>query len=257
MSGNSSNINGEFERAKDQWNCALLQMTADLGRGAVNVLRVGNMMVMHSNRKEFYEHHQLVAYPGLDRLAFMLGLNEKTVRRARNKLVELGLIDVAHRYNNSNYYFLRLPVAAREHSEVCLDLLTSPRWRRKAAVNVPCGAPESDAQMSGGVDNYAPERDVNVQLPTEDSLTYPPSLREDAWEVCEDLGRKKEKESAEVERQGEPIFSDSPLSSALPPAAPPKSKLTIEELRSKLNMPDLGKSVRRMNFINNRRSDDE
>jgi hypothetical protein len=167
----SNNNSGAFERAKDQWNCAVIHLTGDLGRGGLNVGRVGNMMAMHANRKEFYEHNELVAFPSLARLAFMLHLNEKTVRRARNKLVELGLISVAHRYNNSNYYFLRIPAAARKHAEVCIDLLTSPRHRIASAsapdhdVNVQLCPDDDDAQMSGGVDNYAPNHDVNVQLP--------------------------------------------------------------------------------------------
>jgi hypothetical protein len=227
-------------------------------------MRVGNMMVMHANRKDFYEHEQLVAYPSLDRLAFMLGLNEKTVRRARNKLVELGLIDVAHRYNNSNYYFLRIPTVAREHSDVCIDLLCSPRHRVSKTVKSDdaqmsdfttegCDGPESGCtQMSGGVDNYAPEHDVNVQLPTEDSLTYPPSAFGGG---CEDK-KEERKESTEKEGQGREerdSLSDNPLSSETPlaPESPPaKPKPTMQELRMRLNMPDLGKSVRRMNFIN-------
>jgi len=170
-----SNYNsGAFERAKDEWNCALIYLTGDLGRIALNVMRVGNMMAMHANRKEFYEHDQLVAFPSLDRLAFMLGLNEKTVRRARNKLVELGLIEVAHRYNNSNYYFMKIPTAAKNHAYVCSDLLCSPRRRTPETAkaddaqmsDLATGAgeqmSEGCAQMSGGVDNCAPNHDVNV-----------------------------------------------------------------------------------------------
>jgi hypothetical protein len=277
-----SNNSGAFERAKDEWNCALLHLTGDLGRGGLNVVRVGNMFLMNSNRREFYEHHQLVAFPSLDRLAFMLRLNEKTVRRARNKLVELGLITVAHRYNNSNYYCLKIPAAARDHSEVCIDLLTSPRHRATKTVSPDHDTQMSDlatgagvqvsegcTQMSGGVDNYAPNHDVNVQLPTEDSLTYPPSLREDAWAGCEEK-KEENKESAEeareVKEDPEPIAQPLSFDTDSPPT-PSRPKPTLEELRIKLNMPELGKSIRRMHssyiagdvapIVPKRRTDDE
>jgi hypothetical protein len=164
-----SNSKGMFERAKDRWNCALIYMTEDLGRCGINVFRVGSYLLMHTNRSQFYRHEHLVAFPSLERLAYMLRLNEKTVRRALERLVSLGLITIQHRFENSNLYYLDIPVAAEEHSRVCQDLLSNPRHRtaRNQADNKANQQTLNDAQMSGRLDNYARRHAVNVQGPTD------------------------------------------------------------------------------------------
>lgn len=165
-----SNSKGMFERACDQWCCALIYMMRDLGRGGLNVSRVGMLMLLHTSRAMFFESGALAAFPSLQRLAFMAGLNEKTVRRALKELAKLGLINVRHRYENSNLYYLTIPASAEEHSRACLNLLTNPRNRiaqRNQLSRHPCPEDKKDnddrSQMSGGVDNYAHQSDVNVQ----------------------------------------------------------------------------------------------
>jgi hypothetical protein len=177
MSG--SNSKGRFERACDEWASALIYMGGDLGRGGLNVCRVGMLMLMHTSRAMFFKDGDLVAFPSLERLAFMAGLNEKTVRRAIKELVKLGLMTVRHRFENSNLYYLSIPVAVEEHAKACLDLLSNRRHRARRTQKSPATQPESGTQMSGGVDNYAPETDVNVQGLSEDSLTDTLSLRDD------------------------------------------------------------------------------
>jgi Replication protein C N-terminal domain len=134
-----SNSKGMFERAKDRWLCAVICMAPHLKCRAdrVNSIRnVADLMLMHTSRAKFFKDGDLVAFPSHQRLAFMAGLNEKTVRRAIDDLVELGLIRIKHRFEDSNFFYLIIPAAAEEHSRACLDLLTNPR-NRKAPTHIP------------------------------------------------------------------------------------------------------------------------
>jgi len=83
-----SNSKGMFERAKDQWLCAVVYMSRQLTckkrrADRINSIRdVADLMLLHASRGEFEQRGHLVAFPSLPRLAFMVRLNEKTVRRA-------------------------------------------------------------------------------------------------------------------------------------------------------------------------------
>jgi DNA-binding MarR family transcriptional regulator len=177
---NNSNNKGALERARDRWNCALIHMvTKDKGRNASSVFTVGMLMMMHTSRAEYYRRDVLLAFPSLDRLAFMAGVSKSTIQRAIKKLTKMGLIEVKQRFNDSSFYYLTIPVAAEEHSGMCLDLLTHPRHRAaRRAAEKSAKQPESDTQMTRGMVNSAPKHDVNDHLPTDDTLTYPRSLRE-------------------------------------------------------------------------------
>ena len=230
MSSNKSNSKGAFERARDQWNCALIYMTQDLGRGGLNVSVIGALMLMHTSRSGFYRVAHLMAFPSLQRLAFMAGLNEKTVRRVLKELIRLGLVEVKHRFENSNLYYLVIPAAAEEHSRRCLDLLSNR------------------SQMSGGVDNCALGNDVNVQGHSEGHSDLPTiSKRHDlaSCRLSEDQKDKRLSEEVRGRQDGEilqpiaqPILAAPPTSGFVP------RRPSLEELRVKFNMPDLGKSGR-------------
>lgn len=172
----SSNIKGMFERAKDQWLCAAVFMSPQLkcrAERVANVRNIVDLMLMHTNRREFEKRGHLVAFPSLKRLAFMAGLNEKTVRRAIDDLVQLGLIRVKHRFDDSSLYYLIIPPAAEEHSKICLDLLTNPRlWK--------------------GVDkdSYDEQTPVNVQPHSEDALTLRIDKKKEAVRVSEGERKK-------------------------------------------------------------------
>jgi len=174
-----SNIKGMFERAKDQWLCAVVFMSPQLKCRAErvgNVRNVVDLMLMHVNRREFYRRGHLLAYPSLKRLAFMAGLNEKTVRRAIDDLIQLGLIRVKHRFDQTSLYYLIIPPAAEEHSKMCLDLLTNPRlWK--------------------GVDkdSYDEQTPVSVQLHSEDALTLRIDKNKEAVRVSEGERKKVRK----------------------------------------------------------------
>lgn len=154
-----SNSKGMFERAKDRWLCAMICMAPHLKCRAdrvTSIRNVADLMLMHASRAMFFRGGDLVAFPSLPRLAFMAGLNEKTVRRAINDLVELGLIRVQHRFEDSNYFYLVVPPAAEQHSRACLDLLTNPRNRTTSAR-------QNTQQLSQGGDSYDEQTPLNVQ----------------------------------------------------------------------------------------------
>lgn len=107
---------GEFERAREQWSLAVRYMTKKVGRGASRAMLVAWPLVEKANREEFDLHHWLVAWPGLDYLALMMGgANEKTVRRAIESLEAAGLIRHSQRFNDSNKYILTIPPQAAEY----------------------------------------------------------------------------------------------------------------------------------------------
>lgn len=120
-------MKGDYERARDQWDCSLLR--ADMGRGAESINRVIGCLRKHWSRATFERTGQLEAFPSLPRIAFMTGLNEKTVRRAIRWLVKHGFLMVLHRTKNSNVYRFVIPDSLAKHAALCLDLLTNPRDR--------------------------------------------------------------------------------------------------------------------------------
>jgi predicted transcriptional regulator len=153
-----SNIKGAFERARDRWNCALIcTATEELGRGAASVFTVAILMNMHVNRKEFERSGHLLAFPSLDRLAFMAGLAKSTVQRAIKRLTKLGLLAVKHRFDASNLYYLTIPTAAEEHSGTCLNMMTNNRHRTTRNL-------KGVARVTRGVVNSASGHDVSDHL---------------------------------------------------------------------------------------------
>jgi hypothetical protein len=158
-----SNSKGMFERAQNKWLCAVIYSARHLKCRAdrVNSVRnVADLMLMHTSRAMFFKAGDLVAFPSLQRLAFMAGLNEKTVRRAIDDLVGLGLIKIKHRFEDSNFFYLTIPAEAEGHSTACLDLLTN---RRNRTASTRHSTRQDPQQLSARMDNYEGQTPVNVQ----------------------------------------------------------------------------------------------
>jgi hypothetical protein len=202
-----SNIKGMFERAKDQWLCSVIFISREMKRGGA-ARDVADMLLMHTSRGEYYRHGHLVAFPSLDRLAFMLGRSKSSVQRGIKKLIKAGLVTAKHRYNNSNFYCLTIPVAAEDHARNCLNLLTNARHR----------SAKPRTEVTRGVVTCAPEHDLSDHLHSDYPLTDSLSLRGSKDRPI--VKDKEEKRVAEEVRQvkeerGAPDPSPDPSSSSL------------------------------------------
>jgi hypothetical protein len=87
-------------------------------------------LVEHTSREKFEHEGHLVAFPALDLLALLTGMNEKTVRRAMGGLAEVGLVRIQHRLNQSSLYYLLTPPDAENHLRHC-DLMIARRRRAR------------------------------------------------------------------------------------------------------------------------------
>jgi hypothetical protein len=125
-----SNVSGAFERARQRWHFAVIYVSRGMGRGATGALQTAGLLVEYSSRALFHRDGHLVAFPGLDLLAMLAGVNEKTIRRAMGKLEQAGLVQTQQRYNDSNLYYLTIPPDADAHLFAC-DLARSKRRRGK------------------------------------------------------------------------------------------------------------------------------
>jgi len=104
-----SNSKGAFERARQRWIFAVVYVCRRMGRGATGAFQAAILLVEYTNRALFLRDADLVAFPALDLLALRAGVNEKTMRRAIDKLEEAGLVRTQQRHNDSNLYFLTIP----------------------------------------------------------------------------------------------------------------------------------------------------
>jgi hypothetical protein len=109
-----------------------------MGRGATGALQTAGLLVEHTSRALFHRDGHLIAFPGLDLLALLAGVNEKTIRRAIDKLEESGLVRTQHRHNDSNLYYLTIPPDAEAHLFECeAAIIKRKRARRYALANCP------------------------------------------------------------------------------------------------------------------------
>jgi hypothetical protein len=111
----NSNIKGEFERALQRWHVGAMYLCRRMGRAANSAHHAAGLLEKYASRELFYRDGQLVAFPALDLLALLAGVNEKTIRRGIEKLEQAGLVRIQHRYNDNNRYTLTIPVAAEDH----------------------------------------------------------------------------------------------------------------------------------------------
>ena len=170
----ASNSEGMYERAKDQWLCAVVYMSRQLickkrRADRINGIRdVADLMLLHANRAIFFESGNLVAFPSLPRLAFMARLNEKTIRRAIADLIALGLVVPERRFEENNRYHLTIPAAAEQHARTCLDLLTNPRNR----VDMSCRVVRTEDE---GMEFYKVAFEFDRPAPNFWPVVFPPA----------------------------------------------------------------------------------
>jgi DNA-binding MarR family transcriptional regulator len=193
---------GEFERAREQWSLAVRYMTKKVGRGASRAMLVAWPLVEKANREEFDLHHWLVAWPGLDYLALMMGgANEKTVRRAIESLEAAGLIRHSQRFNDSNKYILTIPPQAAEYlSTVGRELQRRRRKRRTK------NAPKCPGEWTDG-NGIAPKCPPNLDLNLEEPFTKCVGLETDASEDSKEEEENSRKRSGEEDREESESFS--------------------------------------------------
>jgi DNA-binding MarR family transcriptional regulator len=129
-----------------------------MGRGAAGALQAAVLLIEHTNRALFYRDGALVAFPALDLLALLAGVNEKTIRRSINKLEGAGLVRIQHRRNDSNLYYLTIPPEAETHLFECDAAIIK---RRKTGRS---GAPKCPPDRTDG--NRA-----NTKCPTTSDYT--------------------------------------------------------------------------------------
>jgi hypothetical protein len=102
-----SNGRGIFERARQRWHIGAIFMCRRMGRGSSRALQVAGLLREYASREKFFEPNGgLVTFTGLDFLAILAGVNEKTIRRALVDLEKIGVIRIQHRLENSNLYWL-------------------------------------------------------------------------------------------------------------------------------------------------------
>ena len=85
-----NNISGAFERALERWHFGAMHACSSMGRGAFGPLRTVDTLFHKANRARFYKDGNLVAFPGLDLMALLSGMNEKTLRRHLDRLEKAG-----------------------------------------------------------------------------------------------------------------------------------------------------------------------
>jgi hypothetical protein len=146
------NTQGAFERARTRWHFGMAYVCRRMGRGAAGALQAAVLLIEHTNRALFYRDGVLVAFPALDLLALLAGVNEKTIRRSINKLEGAGLVRIQRRHNDSNFYYLTIPPEAETHLFECEAAITK---RRKSRRN---GAPKCppDRTDGNGADTKCP-----------------------------------------------------------------------------------------------------
>jgi hypothetical protein len=77
----NDNARGAFERARARWHFGMAYVCRRMGRGSGGALQAAVLLIEHTNRALFYRDGALVAFPALDLLALLAGVNEKTIRR--------------------------------------------------------------------------------------------------------------------------------------------------------------------------------
>jgi hypothetical protein len=134
----NDNARGAFERARARWHFGMAYVCRRMGRGAAGALQAAVLLIEHTNRALFYRDGALVAFPALDLLALLAGVNEKTIRRSINKLEGAGLVRIQHRRNNSNLYYLTIPAEAETHLFECdAAIIKRRKTRRNGAPKCP------------------------------------------------------------------------------------------------------------------------
>ena len=126
-----SNIKGALERARQRWHFGAIYICRRMGRGATGALQTAGLLVEHTSRALFHRHGHLVAFPGLDLLALLAGVNEKTIRRSIDRLEEAGLVWTQQRHNDSNLYYLTIPPDAETHLFACEAAIIKRRKARQ------------------------------------------------------------------------------------------------------------------------------
>jgi hypothetical protein len=149
---------GAYERARDQWICAVVYVSRRMGRHAARALQVAYVLLLHTNRGEFNRRGWLVAFPSLPRLASMTGIAEMTVRRAIEDLGRAGLVQVKQRFEDTSLYYLTIPPEAVKHSARCVEMLSNPRHR-------------GNSQVLGGWSHLEAKRPPSEQLHSDYTLT--------------------------------------------------------------------------------------
>jgi hypothetical protein len=79
----------KFDVACDQFQIKLIQ-----AHYSGSVLAVGTLLVMHFNREKFGNGEGLVAWPGIEKLAELSKLPERTVQRAIRRLQKDGMVRI-------------------------------------------------------------------------------------------------------------------------------------------------------------------
>ena len=126
-----SNIKGALERARQRWHFGAIYICRRMGRGATGALQAAGLLVEHTSRALFHRDGHLVAFPALDLLALLAGINEKTIRRSIDRLEEAGLVRTQQRHNDSNLYYLTIPPDAEAHLYACDEAMTKRRKARR------------------------------------------------------------------------------------------------------------------------------
>jgi hypothetical protein len=218
-------MTGDFERAvtKWRWGLKLLKLPRRMGVSIITVHNVAEALADHANRATFNAEGQIHAFPSLARLAFMLRLNEKTVRRALEILEEFGYFRRRHRFENSNVYELLVPNFAEEYAVRCLDLLSNPRVRECPS----CPKDTEDmVKKSRPPGQICQETGKNVQLPltTSDLHSISKSIPSECIAIIKPRDLVKEKRlseglqalKAELSRSPDPLLNCSARQRAKP-----------------------------------------
>src|SRR5215469_7155713 len=93
----NSNIKGAFERALQRWHVGAMYLCRRMGRGANSAHHAAGLLAKYASRELFYRDGQLVAFPALDLLALLAGVNEKTIRRGIELLEQCQLLRIRRR----------------------------------------------------------------------------------------------------------------------------------------------------------------
>jgi hypothetical protein len=195
-------------------------------------LRVGIVIKWYMNQ------HSGDAWPGVQTIMKQARVSERTVNRAIKYFEQMSHMDVERRPGGVNHYFPR-PILEAESTDTAMTGVNETTTDKAMTGG-------TDKAMTGGTDKA-----MTPEPSTEPSIEPSPYGRDEditAYEGHE--GNKEGKESAEVEREvekeGESLdLSPDPFLSSKPQTVPPHPRPTLEELRVRLNMPELGKSVRR------------
>jgi len=120
-----------FERACQRWHIGALYVARRMGRGGCRAAQVIGLLQEYASRDDFFDPNGgLLSFAGLDFLALLAGVNEKTIRRTINDLEAVGVVRVQHRRETSNLYYLVLPTDAGDHLARC-DLAIAERRRAR------------------------------------------------------------------------------------------------------------------------------